>query len=60
MLDGWRRLESVTQAFKSRGRYVESITAHLGLTTGLGMRSRVHTHDGPADTGPRRWGGEFD
>ena len=40
-------LESVVQAFKSRGRYRESIASHLDLLTDLGMLSRVETLDGP-------------
>lgn len=40
-------LEAVAQAFKSRGRYRESIAAHLDLLTDLGMLSRVNTADGP-------------
>jgi hypothetical protein len=40
-------LESVAQAFKSRGRYRESIAAHLDLLTDLGMLSRVDTPGGP-------------
>jgi len=40
-------LESVAQAFKSRGRYRESIAAHLDLLTDLGMLSRVDTPNGP-------------
>ncbi|MBK8725844.1 MAG: class I SAM-dependent DNA methyltransferase [Holophagaceae bacterium] len=41
-------LESVAQAFKSRGRYRESIASHLDLLTDLGMLSRVGTREGPA------------
>ncbi len=40
-------LEAVAQAFKSRGRYRESIAAHLDLLTDLGMLSRVDTPEGP-------------
>ncbi len=40
-------LEAVAQAFKSRGRYRDSISAHLDLLTDLGMLSRVDTADGP-------------
>ena len=40
-------LEAVAQAFKSRGRYRDSIEAHLDLLTDLGMLSRVDTPDGP-------------
>ncbi len=40
-------LEAVAQAFKSRGRYRESIAAHLDLLADLGMLSRVDTADGP-------------
>jgi hypothetical protein len=40
-------LEAVTQAFRSRGRYRESIAAHLDLLTDLGMLSRVDTPEGP-------------
>ncbi len=40
-------LEAVAQAFKSRGRYRESIAAHLDLLADLGMLSRVDTPDGP-------------
>ena len=39
--------EAIAQAFKSRGRYRESIAAHLDLLTDLGMLSRVETPDGP-------------
>jgi hypothetical protein len=39
-------MESVAQAFKSRGRYRESIAAHLDLLTDLGMLSRVDTPGG--------------
>ncbi len=47
MVNGWRRLESVAQAFKCRGRYRESIAAHLDLLTDLGMVSRVDIPEGP-------------
>jgi len=40
-------LEAVAQSFKSRGRYRESIAAHLDLLTDLGMLTRVDTADGP-------------
>ena len=40
-------LEAVAQAFKSRGRYRDSIEAHLDLLTDLGMLSRADTPEGP-------------
>jgi hypothetical protein len=40
-------LDAVALAFRSRGRYRESIAAHLDLLTDLGMLSRVDTADGP-------------
>lgn len=40
-------LEAVAQAFKSRGRYRDSIAAHLDLLTDLGMLTRVDTAEGP-------------
>lgn len=40
-------MEAVAQVFKSRGRYRESIAAHLDLLTDLGMLSRVNTPEGP-------------
>ncbi|WP_243294395.1 hypothetical protein [Geothrix mesophila] len=40
-------LEDVAKAFKSKGRYRDSITAHLDLLTDLGMLSRVDTPEGP-------------
>ncbi len=49
-------LESVAQAFKSRGRYRESIAAHLDLLTDLGMLSRVDTPDGPRWHRPQAMG----
>jgi hypothetical protein len=49
-------LESVAQAFKSRGRYRESIAAHLDLLTDLGMLSRVDTADGPRWHRPQAMG----
>jgi hypothetical protein len=49
-------LESVAQAFRSRGRYRESIAAHLDLLTDLGMLSRVDTPDGPRWHRPQAMG----
>lgn len=49
-------LESVAQAFKNRGRYRESIAAHLDLLTDLGMLSRVDTADGPRWHRPQAMG----
>ena len=49
-------LESVAQAFKSRGRYRESIAAHLDLMTDLGMLSRVDTPEGPRWHRPQAMG----
>jgi hypothetical protein len=49
-------LESVAQAFKSRGRYRESIAAHLDLLTDLGMLSRVDTPGGPRWHRPQAMG----
>ena len=49
-------LESVAQAFKSRGRYRESIAAHLDLLTDLGMLSRVETPEGPRWHRPQAMG----
>ena len=49
-------LEAVAQAFKSRGRYRESIAAHLDLLTDLGMLSRVDTVDGPRWHRPQAMG----
>lgn len=49
-------LESVAQAFKSRGRYRESIASHLDLLTDLGMLSRVDTPDGPRWHRPQAMG----
>ncbi|WP_257313890.1 DNA methyltransferase [Geothrix fuzhouensis] len=40
-------LEDVAKTFKSKGRYRDSITAHLDLLTDLGMLSRVETPEGP-------------
>ncbi len=49
-------LEAVAQAFKSRGRYRDSIAAHLDLLTDLGMLSRVDTPDGPRWHRPQAMG----
>jgi hypothetical protein len=49
-------LEAVAQAFRSRGRYRESIAAHLDLLTDLGMLSRVDTADGPRWHRPQAMG----
>lgn len=49
-------LEAVAQAFKSRGRYRESIAAHLDLLTDLGMLSRVDTPEGPRWHRPQAMG----
>ncbi len=49
-------LEAVAQAFKSRGRYRESIAAHLDLLTDLGMLSRVDTPGGPRWHRPQAMG----
>ena len=40
-------LEDIAKAFKSKGRYRDSIAAHLDLLTDLGMLSRVDTPEGP-------------
>lgn len=40
-------LEQIPQAFKSRGRFRESLASHLDLLTDLGMIARVDTTDGP-------------
>lgn len=40
-------LEDIAKAFKSKGRYRDSIAAHLDLLTDLGMLSRVDTSEGP-------------
>lgn len=47
MVNASRRLESVARAFKSRGRYRESLAAHLDRLTDLGMLCSVDTPDGP-------------
>jgi hypothetical protein len=39
-------LEEVGSAFKSRGRYRESIQAHLGLLTDLGVLAALETANG--------------
>jgi hypothetical protein len=39
-------MEEVGSAFKSRGRYRESIQAHLGLLTDLGVLAALETADG--------------
>ena len=49
-------LEQIAQTFKSRGRYRESIAAHLDLLTDLGMLSRVDTPDGPRWHRPQAMG----
>lgn len=49
-------LEAIAQVFKSRGRYRESIAAHLDLLTDLGMLSRVDTPDGPRWHRPQAMG----
>ncbi|WP_243316710.1 class I SAM-dependent DNA methyltransferase [Geothrix paludis] len=49
-------MESVAQAFRSRGRYRESIAAHLDLLTDLGMLSRVDTPEGPRWHRPQAMG----
>jgi hypothetical protein len=49
-------MEAVAQAFKSRGRYRESIAAHLDLLTDLGMLSRVETSEGPRWHRPQAMG----
>jgi hypothetical protein len=49
-------LEAVAQAFRSRGRYRESIAAHLDLLTDLGMLSRVDTPGGPRWHRPQAMG----
>lgn len=40
-------LEDLAKAFKSRGRYRESIQAHLGVLEDLGLVDRLNTLDGP-------------
>jgi phage I-like protein len=40
-------LEAIATAFKSRGRYRESIATHLDLLADLGMVQRVDTPQGP-------------
>jgi hypothetical protein len=40
-------LEDIAKTFKSKGRYRDSIAAHLDLLTDLGMLSRVDTSEGP-------------
>ena len=45
-------LETVAQAFKSRGRYREGIAAHLDLLTDLGMLSRVEPPRPPLAPAP--------
>ena len=40
-------LEDIAKAFKSKGRYRDSIAARLDLLTDLGMLSRVDTSEGP-------------
>jgi hypothetical protein len=49
-------LEAVSQAFRSRGRYRESIAAHLDLLADLGMVSRVETPEGPRWHRPQAMG----
>ncbi len=49
-------LEAVAQAFRSRGRYRESIAAHLDLLADLGMLSRVETTDDPRWHRPQAMG----
>jgi hypothetical protein len=40
-------LEDLAKAFKSRGRYRDSIQAHLGVLEDLGLVERLDTPDGP-------------
>ena len=40
-------LEDLAKAFKSRGRYRESIQAHLGVLEDLGLVDRLETPEGP-------------
>ena len=40
-------LEDIAKAFKSKGRYRDSIAVHLDLLTDLGMLTRVDTPEGP-------------
>ncbi len=40
-------LEDLAKAFKSRGRYRDSIQAHLGVLEDLGLVDRLETTDGP-------------
>jgi len=49
-------LETIAQAFRSRGRYRESIASHLDLLTDLGMLARVDTTDGPRWHRPQAMG----
>lgn len=49
-------LEDVAKAFKSKGRYRDSIAAHLDLLTDLGMLSRVDTPEGPRWCRPQALG----
>ena len=40
-------LEDLAKAFKSRGRYRDSIQAHLGVLEDLGLVDRLDTPNGP-------------
>lgn len=49
-------LEDIAKTFKSKGRYRDSIAAHLDLLTDLGMLSRVDTPAGPRWCRPQALG----
>jgi len=49
-------LEDIAAAFKSRGRYRESIASHLDLLTDLGMVQRIETPAGPRWCRPQAMG----
>jgi hypothetical protein len=49
-------LESVAQAFRSRGRFRDGIASHLDLLADLGMLSRVDTPEGPRWHRPQAMG----
>ena len=49
-------LEDIAQTFKSKGRYRDSIAAHLDLLTDLGMLTRVDTPAGPRWCRPQAMG----
>jgi hypothetical protein len=49
-------LEDIAKTFKSKGRYRDSIAAHLDLLTDLGMLTRVDTPAGPRWCRPQALG----